>query len=72
MICDSNLLPATGQTKPCHVVKFAFKKSYESNVIDLHKEIIAGSIAVVDGFLPPAAMKILSKGIRGKSSELRM
>jgi len=54
-----------GQNKPCHVVKFAFKNSYEENVIELHKKILAGEIAIVDQFVPSEAMKILAKGIRG-------
>jgi len=53
-----------GQNKPCHVVKFAFKNSYEENVIELHKKILAGEIAIVDQFVPSEAMKILAKGIR--------
>ena len=52
-----------GQTKACHVVKFAFKNSYEANTIDLHKTIAEGKIAIVDGWLPPEAMAILAKGI---------
>ena len=54
-----------GQNKPCHVIKFAFKNSYESNVIELHKKILAGEIAIVDGFIPPEGMRILAKGLRG-------
>jgi len=53
-----------GQDKPCHVVRFAFKNSYEANTIGLHKKIVAGKISIVDGFIPHEAMKILSKGIR--------
>ena len=52
-----------GQDKPCHVVKFAFKNSYEANTIELHKKIAAGKITIVDGWLPPEAMAILAKGI---------
>ena len=54
-----------GQNKPCHVVKFAFEKTYEANVIELHKKILAGEIAIIDGFIPSEAMRILAKGIRG-------
>ena len=57
-------LYTSGQNKPCHVVRFAFKNSYESNILELHEEILGGRIAIVDGFVPPAAMKILSEGIR--------
>jgi len=53
-----------GQTKQCHVVKFVFEKSYEENIIKLHKKIASGSISIVDGFIPAEAMKILAKGIR--------
>ena len=52
-----------GQNKPCHVVKFAFRNSYESNIIELHREVLAGRITIVDGFVPPSAMKILAKGL---------
>mmetsp|Transcript_4648 Transcript_4648/g.10520 ORF Transcript_4648/g.10520 Transcript_4648/m.10520 type:complete len:946 (-) Transcript_4648:127-2964(-) len=55
-----------GQTKNCHVVKFAFNNSYESNTIELHKKIVAGNVSIVDGFVPPEAMKILAKGLRFK------
>ena len=54
-----------GQNKPCRVIKFAFKNSYESNIIELHKKILAGEIAIVDGFIPPEGMRILAKGLRG-------
>ena len=56
-----------GQNKPCHVVKFAFKKSYEENVIELHKKILAGKLSIVDGFIPSEAMKILAKGLYHKN-----
>ncbi|KAL9189332.1 hypothetical protein ACHAXT_011822 [Thalassiosira profunda] len=52
-----------GQDKPCHVVKYAFRNSYESNVLRLHTEILAGRIAIVDGFVPPEAMRILAEGL---------
>ena len=54
-----------GQDKPCHVVKFAFKNSYEANILKLHREILAGRMELVDGFVPHEAMKILAAGIRG-------
>ena len=54
-----------GQDKPCHVVKFAFKNSYEENVLKLHKEILAGRMELVNGFVAHDAMKILAKGIYG-------
>ena len=53
-----------GQDKPCHVVKFAFKNSYEANILKLHQEILAGRMELVDGFVPHEAMKILAAGIR--------
>ena len=56
-----------GQNKPCHVVKFAFKKSYEENVIKLHKKILAGKVSIVDGFVTSEAMKILADGLRYSS-----
>ena len=48
------------------MTKFAFKNSYEENVIKLHKEIIDGKIAIVDGFIPSKGVKILAKEIRFK------
>ena len=54
-----------GQNKPCRVIKFAFKNSYEENVIELHKKILAGKITIVDHFVPSKAMRILARGIRG-------
>lgn len=53
-----------GQNKPCHVVKFVFRNSYENNTIALHQEISSGRVTIVDGWLPPQAMKILGRGIR--------
>jgi len=53
-----------GQDKPCRVVKYAFRDSYEANTIELHKQIIAGEMSIVDGFVPPDAMKMLAKGLR--------
>ena len=55
-----------GQDKPCHVVKFAFNNSFESNVLALHRGIAAGRVSIVDGFVPPAAMRILRKDLRIK------
>ena len=54
-----------GQDKPCHVVKFAFKNSYEANILKLHQEILAGRMELVNGFVAHDAMKILAKGISG-------
>jgi len=53
-----------GQNKPCEVVKFAFRRSYEANIIKLHDKISKGEIALVDGFVPYEAMKILAEGLR--------
>lgn len=58
-----------GQDKPCHVVKFAFNNSYESNVIDLHREINAGRISIIDGFVPPEAWRILTRGLRFRTED---
>jgi SNF2 family DNA or RNA helicase len=58
-----------GQDKPCHVVKFAFNNSYESNVIDLHTEINAGRISIIDGFVPPEAWRILTRGLRFRTKD---
>jgi SNF2 family DNA or RNA helicase len=54
-----------GQDKPCRVIKFAFKNSYEANILKLHKEIVAGRMELVNGFVPPKAMKILAEDIYG-------
>jgi hypothetical protein len=45
-------------------VKFAFSRSYEANIIKLHDKISKGEIALVDGFVPHEAMKILAEGLR--------
>ena len=58
-----------GQNKPCHVVKFVFRNSYEENVVELHKKILVGDVSIVDGFVPPEAVTILSTGLRFSSSE---
>ncbi len=49
---------------PC-CLTFAFKNSYEANVSKLHKEILAGRMELVNGFVAHDAMKILAKGIYG-------
>lgn len=53
-----------GQTKAVEVKKMVFANSIESNIVDLHKEIVAGRISVSDGFYPPEAIKVLAKNIR--------
>ena len=62
--CLAGRIHRLGQNKACHVVKFVFNKSYESNIIDIHREILAGRISIVDGFVPPTAMGILARGLR--------
>ena len=53
-----------GQDKPCHVVKFVFRNSYEANTLVLHEHIRTGKITLVDGYVPSEGMKILARGIR--------
>ena len=55
-----------GQTKAVHVKKFVFKNSIESNIVDLHKEIVEGRISITNAFVPPPGVKILSKNIPGQ------
>jgi len=55
-----------GQTKAVEVKKMVFRQCIESNIVDLHKEIVAGRISVSDGFFPPKAIKVLAKNIQTK------
>ena len=50
-----------GQDKPCHVVKFAFKNSYEANILKLHEKIGKGKLQIVDGRVEKKALEILAK-----------
>ncbi len=52
-----------GQTKPVHVIRYAFKDSPEYNITKLHKKIVAGKVSITDGFVPARAIKILAAGI---------
>jgi hypothetical protein len=61
--CPAGRIHCLGQEKPCHVVKLVFKESYESNIIDLLREILAGRLSIVDGFVPPKGMEILGRGL---------
>ena len=49
-----------GQTKDILVRRFAFKDSVEEQTVALHKEIKAGRIAVSNGMLPGAAVRLLT------------
>ena len=57
---SSGRIHRLGQDNACHVVKFAFK----SSLIKLREEILAGRISIVDGFVPPEAIRILAQGLR--------
>lgn len=48
-----------GQTKDVLIKRFAFRRSLEDNIIQLHAAIEAGTVAVTDGHIPPAGMRIL-------------
>lgn len=52
-----------GQTKPVHVIRYAFKNSPQHNITKLHQEVVAGRVSITDGHVPPKAIKILSAGI---------
>mmetsp|Transcript_26940 Transcript_26940/g.77684 ORF Transcript_26940/g.77684 Transcript_26940/m.77684 type:complete len:504 (+) Transcript_26940:154-1665(+) len=52
-----------GQTKPVHVIRYAFKDSPEYNITKLHKKVVAGKVSITDGFVPARAIKILAAGI---------
>jgi len=52
-----------GQTKSVQVIRYAFRNSPEENIVRLHKEIVAGRVSITDGLVPPAAIKILSRGL---------
>lgn len=53
-----------GQDKSCHVVKFAFKNSYEANILKLHEKLGKGKLQIVDGRVEKKAVEILAKGVR--------
>jgi hypothetical protein len=57
-----------GQTKHVHVKKLIFKNTVEANIVDLHKEIMAGRISIANGFVPPKEVKILAKGVNCRSA----
>jgi len=60
-------LQAVGKNGP--VKRFAFRYSVESNIVELHQEITTGRISLGDeSFLPPEAVKILTKGIQTQST----
>lgn len=52
-----------GQTKSVQVIRYAFRNSPEENIVRLHKEIVAGRVSITDGLVPPAAIKILARGL---------
>jgi non-specific serine/threonine protein kinase len=60
-----------GQDRPVEVKKYVFRYSVEANIVTLHQEIAAGRISLRDGsFLPPEAMKILTKGVHSRSAAI--
>lgn len=56
-----------GQTKAVQVKKLVFRNCFESNIVDLQKEIAAGRISISDKFFPPEAIQILAKNVRTTS-----
>lgn len=51
-----------GQNKAVQCIKFVFRNSVESNIVDLHDEIAAGNISIANGHFPPEAVHILARG----------
>jgi hypothetical protein len=51
-----------GQNKAVQCIKFVFRNSLESNIVDLHDEIAAGNISIANGHFPPEAVHILARG----------
>jgi SNF2 family DNA or RNA helicase len=56
-----------GQNKAVQCIKFVFRNSVESNIVDLHHEIAAGNISIADGYFPPEAVHILARGIGSRT-----
>lgn len=56
-----------GQNKAVQCIKFVFRNSVESNIVDLHHEIAAGNISIADGHFPPEAVHILARGIGSRT-----
>jgi len=50
-----------GQDKDVLIKRFAFRDSLESNICALHDKMKTG-LAVTDGVLPAAAIRILNRG----------
>jgi len=49
-----------GQTNPVVVKRFLYKRTVEDRIGRMHREIKAGRIRIVDGYLPPLALKLLT------------
>ena len=50
-----------GQTKEVLIKRFAFKKSIEEAVLDLHGKIKDGTVVITDGRFPSAAVDLFKK-----------
>jgi len=52
-----------GQTKKVKVIKFAFKNSFEANILRFHRKMADGSATMSADFVPPGSIEILMKGL---------
>lgn len=50
-----------GQTKDVLIKRFAFRRSLDDAIIQLHAAIKAGSVTVTDGRIPPSGVRILDR-----------
>ena len=50
-----------GQTATVTVIKYAFKDSFETNILRLHRKIKVGKASMSDSLIPPKAVEILTK-----------
>ena len=48
-----------GQTKPVLVKRLCYKDSIDVRILELHKQIRAGKISIVDNVFPPEAIDVL-------------
>ena len=48
-----------GQTKEVFVKKFCYKDSIDGAIVELHKQLSAGTLSIVDNMFPVGALRIL-------------
>jgi SNF2 family DNA or RNA helicase len=52
-----------GQTKDVEVRKLIYADTHESNMLEFHKEVLAGRITIqADGKVPAAGVKLILRG----------